>query len=545
MTHLRHLSGWALVGVLLALTLPIAAAVLLAERQGVQREERYLNRLAHSALRISEGTGDQLAAGARIVNAMSPAEACSETGLDRMRRIDLASTLLQAVGRIEGDVMRCSSFSDSRSIALGPPSFRSRTNAVFWTDVRLLGSDIPYLVIASGAFVGVVHKDLPLSFVEQVPGLTTGVFSWSTGRTLLGRGGALDPAWKDPHAAGDHVFRSGGRTVAVVRSKRYDTGAVAALPLSHAAGFVREAAMLWVPIGALIGVLLAAALIYLVRTRASMPAMIRQALRAGELFLVYQPVIDLSTGLTVGVEALLRWRRPNGELVPPDVFIPAAEQSGLIKQVTVRVLDLLAEDARSVLRLAPDFHFAVNFSAADMHREDIVDVVGRFIATAGLLPRNLMVEATERSLVDVELARRTMRALRAKGVKVAIDDFGTGYSSLGYLAQLEMDFLKIDKLFVQALGTESATSHVAARIIDMSKDLKLQIIAEGVETPEQQRLLRLMGVEFVQGYLYERPMGIEPLLQRLRAEKVTPVRPQKARQGGRPAKRPSRVAEQA
>ncbi len=518
MKTLRSLGGWTIIGLVLAMALPIATAVLLARHEGRQHEESYLLGLAHSALRPAEETGQQLSDGARIVNAMSPQAACSPAGLDQMRRVALSSTLLQGVGWIEGDIMRCSSFSGTQAINLGPPTLRSQSGAVFRTDVRLIGSDITYLAVASGSFVGVVHKDLPLSFVEAVPGLTTGVFNWSVRRPLLTRGGVFDGAWMDQGVTGDQVFRSGDRMVAVARSKHSDIGAVAALPVSHMAGLTREAAMVLVPLGLLVGILLSAILFQVVRARTSMTAMIRQGLRAQEFFLEYQPVIDVSTGLTVGAEALLRWRRSNGDIAP-DIFIPVAEQYGLIEQLTVRVLELLAEDVRPVLQLSQHFHFAVNFSAADMHRGDIVERVGGFLEAAGLPPGNLVIEATERSLVDVTLAKRTMRAFRAKGVKIAIDDFGTGYSSLGYLAQLEMDYLKIDRLFVQSLGTGSATSHVAARIIDMSKDLNLQLIAEGVETEEQHRLLREMDVEFVQGFLHGRPMEIEPLLQRLRAER--------------------------
>src|SRR5919112_360546 len=287
MRYLRQFSGWSLVAVFLAMTLPIAIAVLLAQHEGHQAEERYLYSLANSALRPSEGTADQLTSGAGIVNAMSPEEACSESGLDRMRRIDLSSTLLQAVGRIEGDTMVCSSFTGSQAVPLGPPTLRSQTDAVIRTDVRFVNSDESYLAIASGSFVGVVHKDVPLSFVESVPGLTIGVFNWSNQRPLTMRGGALDPAWMGPRSRGHRVFRSGGRMVAVVRSQRYDIGAVAALPLSHAAGFVREAAMVLVPLGAVVGTVFSAMLISVIRSRASMSGMIRQGLRANEFYLQY------------------------------------------------------------------------------------------------------------------------------------------------------------------------------------------------------------------------------------------------------------------
>jgi sensor c-di-GMP phosphodiesterase-like protein len=246
--------------------------------------------------------------------------------------------------------------------------------------------------------------------------------------------------------------------------------------------------------------------------------MIRQGLKAGEFHLLYQPIVDLKSGRTIGAEALVRWRRRGQEVAQPDVFIAAAERTRLISQITSRVLDVLSAEGGQVLKLAPDFRFAVNFSAADLLRPDLVERVHDFLARSGLAAENLVIEATEQSLVEVTLARAQLRQLRSAGIRLAIDDFGTGYSSLGYLAQLEVDSIKIDKLFVHALGTESATSHVAARIIDMSHDLNLKLVAEGVETIEQDRLLKTMKVDLAQGYLHGRPMTLDDLLQRLRTE---------------------------
>ncbi len=522
MKFASHLTARIIIGVCITMALPVIAAISIARNQAVEREERYIAGFARSALVIAENTADQLAAGSRQVNALPRQSVCSEQGIELLRRIDLGSTLLQAVGAVDAagdDIMRCSSFAGARPFNLGKADPSSPPNSQARTNVVLIDPAVRYLTVTTGRFVGIIHKDLALSFVEQAPDLSVGVFTVSTRRPLLARG-PLSQNWIAGDLTTDRVFRSGDHLVATVRSKKYrNTAAVAAMPIAATTGFVREAAMVLIPLGAIAGALLSYLLIRVMRTRSSMPAMIRQGLKAREFRLHYQPVVDLKTGRAIGAEALLRWRRDDGSCIPPDLFIPAAEQAGIIGLVTARVLELLAADTRRVLRIAPDFQFAINFAAADMHRPGVAGEVTDFLTLAGLPPQNLVIEATERSLVDVELARQTMRALRALGIKVAIDDFGTGYSSLGYLAQLEIDFLKIDKLFVHALGTDSATSQVAARIIDMSKDLNLQIVAEGIETPEQARLVGQMNVDRGQGFHFGRPMPIEDLLQHLRGER--------------------------
>jgi sensor c-di-GMP phosphodiesterase-like protein len=521
MKFASHLTARIIVGVCITMALPVIAAIAIARNQAVEREARYIAGFARSALAIAEATNDQLVAGARQVNALPPEAVCSEQGIELLRRIDLSSTLLQAVGGVDGDIMRCSSFAGARPFNLGKADPTSPPLAAARTNVALIDSNTRYLTVSNGHFVGIIHKDLALSFVEQAPDLSVGVFTVSTRRPLLVRG-PLSQRWITGDLTTDRLFRRGDHLVAIVRSKRYkNMAAVAAMPATATTGFVRDAALVLIPLGAIAGALLSYLLIRVLRTRFSMPAMIRQGLKAGEFRLHYQPVVDLKTGRAIGAEALLRWRRDDGSCIPPDVFIPVAEQAGIIGLVTARVLELLAADTRQVLRIAPDFHFAVNFAAADMHRPGVADEVTAFLAAAGLAPQNLVIEATERSLVDVDLARQTMRALRAIGIKVAIDDFGTGYSSLGYLAQLEIDFLKIDKLFVHALGTDSATSQVAARIIDMSKDLNLKIVAEGIETSLQAQLVTEMRVDRGQGFHFGRPMPIEDLLQHLRREKYS------------------------
>ena len=431
---------------------------------------------------------------------------CSEPARAAMREIDLTSSYIQAIGYVRDGTIECSS-QGGPPVRLGPPAFRTSRDVTVYDTVPLAAGRNPLLGLARGGIIVLVHRDLPLDIWTAVPGVALGVFHLEGHRTVMGRG-AVDPAWMDRLGRRkEATFVAGDRLVALVRSQRFmTTVAVAAVPANYLHERVAAATRRLMPAGLFGGLAAAAAILLLARQQMSIASSMRSALRRGEFFLLYQPLVDLRSGACVGAEAQLRWRRPTGEHVGPDLFIPIAEQTSLITRITARVLDLLERDAGDFLARHPDFHIGVNLSPADLGAGEIVGRIDALLRRSGARPANLIVEITERGFVHLDSARTVIAALRERGIEVAIDDFGTGYSSLAYLETLDLDFLKIDRSFIEAIGTGAPTSQVVGHIMAMAHALDLRMIAEGIESAAQADFLRAHGVHYGQGWLYGRPM---------------------------------------
>lgn len=259
------------------------------------------------------------------------------------------------------------------------------------------------------------------------------------------------------------------------------------------------------PVGAVIAVITIIIVVWLLRRRASPVGELAIAVRKREFEVHYQPIIALQNGHCVGAEALVRWRRPDGSLVRPDLFIPLAEETGLITPITEQVLDNIMNDLQALLIKHPALHVAINVAAADITSGRILDMVKQSVTASGIRPDQIWLEATERGLLEAS-AQQTITQARQAGYRVAIDDFGTGYAGLSYLQAFKFDALKIDKCFIDSIGTDSATSSVTPHIISMAQALQLRLVAEGVETQTQADYLTQSGVDCAQGWLYSRPL---------------------------------------
>ncbi|WP_051306158.1 sensor domain-containing phosphodiesterase [Massilia alkalitolerans] len=245
--------------------------------------------------------------------------------------------------------------------------------------------------------------------------------------------------------------------------------------------------------------------------RLTLESHLRRAIAQDELFLQYQPKVDLRSGGLAGFEALVRWRHPEYGVIPPDEFIPIAEESGMIVPIGEWVLrsavGQLAAWRVQGLPLAP---VAVNLSARQFLQSDVIAMVGELLEQSGVAPGLLELELTESvSMADPERSVVVMRGLGDIGVMLSIDDFGTGYSSFGYLRRLPLDKLKIDKSFVQDMAHSAESSAIVQAIVAMAHRLQLAVIAEGVETADQVAALRKADCDQIQGYYYSRPLAVE------------------------------------
>nr|WP_225561907.1 EAL domain-containing protein [Rhodanobacter sp. DHB23] len=251
-------------------------------------------------------------------------------------------------------------------------------------------------------------------------------------------------------------------------------------------------------------------------------------LKARTLSVAYQPKVD-ATGRLHGAEALVRWRNDRMDSIPPDYFIPIAEESGLIVELDAWVLGEACRQLaawRAGGLAVPNI--AVNVCAMDLKRPDYPGFVARTLADHGLAPADLILEMTERVMFDeaADDIRTSIDEIHALGVMLAIDDFGTGYSSLNYLHRFPVGELKIDKSFVQGIGDNARSESLAQTIINIGKTLKLTVVAEGIETPAQREFLRRHDCDLYQGYLFSPPLSPDDFARWVAAQRQSvPARP--------------------
>lgn len=499
-----------------ALVFPITLSAFLAWQEGRAEASRDLARLTIDVLRRSTASREQIEQAIKELSSPPLLAPCSPEQIRRMNAVAARAGYLQGLGYIQNGFLQCSSVANfDEPVALGEPHRVNASGIESWSSVELPGvPGVRFNINSRNGFAAILSPDLVL---DTLPDSSISLTQVGNKRGSIVRSrGVFKPEWLANYQGEQLTFFDGDYFVTITPAANWETSMVAAMTAEQLQLKTREAMARMVPVGLLIGLLLASLVYFIGRYRLSLKAQLQKALSRREFYLLYQPVMDLRSGQCAGAEALIRWTQPYGDVVSPVVFIPAAEKHGLIQQITAQVMDMVAEDAVQLIKDNPDTHIAINFSADDLHSEQTEARLKALIASTGGSSRNILIEATERGFMSPEKAKDVLVSVRSQGFKVAIDDFGTGNSSLSYLATYDLDFLKIDKLFVDSLGHDTPSSRVAFHIIEMARTLGLQMIAEGVETDQQREILRDAGVQFAQGWVFGKPMPMAELAEFMR-----------------------------
>ena len=302
------------------------------------------------------------------------------------------------------------------------------------------------------------------------------------------------------------------RVVSTLSSQRYGLTVTMSLPralVSDSGGDLQTLGLIiTLAIGVvLLGLFIAFRMLLAQRRRENPVAEMERALQAGEFVPYYQPVVDIRSGKIRGAEVLLRWKKPDGTVELPAAFIPLAETSGLIVDLTRMLMRHVSEEAGPIFGPRPHLRVGFNLTAQHFADEQIVRDVREIFGRSQVRLRQVILEVTERHpLDDLVETRRVIAALQGLGVRIAIDDVGTGHSGLSYMLKLGVDIIKIDKMFVDALGTDRNSNTIIEMLIDLAQNLRMEVIAEGVENFEQVVNLRELGIRAAQGHVFAPPL---------------------------------------
>lgn len=492
-------------GVLIfAVLIPICLSVWLAHRQA---EESFVDALDRYSSRVLLRADKVVSQGKTALKQLQSLESepCSHDHLLEMRRVAFSLRYVQEVMYVVDQKPICSSLEQvSNSVAFPAPARTTADGYRAWlTQQNDLDVNRFMLVLGKDHYMVVID---PSSLIDVIP-----FGSWPIDAALVGEdsnrvfasSSPLDPQiWKKLHTQNLPRLQHNGYMYVVkdVPELRYAVVAWASLnPLKES---WHQQLLFWLPFGALVSLMAAAFIMRVLRRLQSPRYRLLDAINARELVVHYQPIVALDTGKITGAEALVRWPQPDGSMLSPNIFIPLAEQTGLTTRLTRLVIEKVFEDMGEWLRHYPNQHISINLSPADLFCGELPPLLSRLLNHWQIKPQQIALELTERGFADPKISAPAIASFRRSGHQIHIDDFGTGYSSLSYLQDLDVDILKIDKSFVDALEYKNVTPH----IIEMAKSLKMAMVAEGIETEGQLEWLRRHGVQYGQGWLYSKAL---------------------------------------
>ncbi|MFJ5317357.1 EAL domain-containing protein [Pectobacterium versatile] len=447
---------------------------------------------------------------------------CDDLHLGLLRKIAYDNDYIQDVVYIDGNRLRCSSMmSEINSMFLPSPDFHYKNNYNIWYKIESpLNRNKPMIYVGATRHLVVLN---PRSFLD-VPS-----YSYNIQYALLGKNKGdgrviLSDLMSDDIysrlVVGDNNperFYIGDKYYVLKPLPDSDLALVVSADQSTSLSFYLKIFFSALPIFLLLSLVLSILISKKSLTIQSPLYVLRQALRQKEFELHYQPIIKLDTAQVVGCEALIRWRHSDGHLITPDSFIPMIRQVGLMKELTLFVINEALQTASVLKKSDPDMFVSINLEAAEFEDMSVFNYLVEQVAVYDLDGANVNVELTESSMIEPQKAAPMVELYQQKGIDVAIDDFGTGYSGLSYLERVKANKLKIDKSFVGNISDHSPTDIVLSHIVSMAHCLNLHIVAEGIETPIQEAYLKSLGVAYAQGWLYSKALTQEALIAFLAA----------------------------
>ncbi len=486
----------------LAVAVSIATLVCLARKLALDEESADLAQLDR---RVIERTN--LAYRSAIDGLLdlktSTLPRCSEAQIAAMRQATANNRYLTGMGVFDSGYLQCSAWgrSDAR-IPVSEPDFVTRDGIKVKLNLRpqVSGSG-PRIALSLGDYFVLLD---PAALLDSITAPTNRFAVATEDGHILATHNDPDPELLRSLIANPGSGMDDQSIYATVRERGFI--AVAMKPRQNMLASFRKQIVFILPLFVLVVSLIVGTAVWMTKRRLSPLGELKAATPRREFSVHYQPIIELRTTRCIGAEALLRWRREDGSYTPPSEFIALAEQSGLILPITDQVIDCIISDLQPLLEADPLCHVTINLSAIDVRTGRFLDVMQKKLAPTNIRSSQIWLEVTESSFIEIEAASATLRRANTLGHPVAIDDFGTGYSSLLSLQDLPLDVLKIDKSFIETIGRESGHGFVVPWIIEMTRKLDLDSIAEGIEAREQIDYLIEQGVAYGQGWLFSKPL---------------------------------------
>ncbi|WP_310608467.1 EAL domain-containing protein [Buttiauxella brennerae] len=489
---------------ILAVLLPILLSIYLAHRNAEQAFRDQLGEFADHALFRTGSVIDQAVSAINDINEFKD-HTCSPAHAEAMHRVALKYRYVREVMFLDNGHIQCSSqenFPEGETLGkpdrVGPEGF-----SAWYTTPPVPGFQRKMVYIGKQSHLALID---PMSFIDVLPfrgyALNIAMVSLHDNKLIASTNKYIPEIWRDTQFQGADEFQSDNDFYVIRRDNDLGLAMIAWASMEPLTMAWYEQLFIWLPVGLLVSLAVGIFLTRVLRRLLSPRNRLMDAIKNHEISVVYQPIVHLQSGKSVGAEALIRWQQQDGSMLNPDVFIPLAEQTGLVTKLTEQVIDIIFTELGDWLHQHPHHHISVNMGVQDVRSTHILEVIHPYLARYAVDAKQIALEITERGFTDPKITAPVIEKYRQAGHAIYIDDFGTGYSSLSYLQELDVDVLKIDKLFVDALEYKNVTPH----IIEMANALKILMVAEGIETPAQAAWLRKQGVQYGQGWLYSKAL---------------------------------------